>query len=197
MRIIDVERPLIQAITEQLMAPHRRVEANHHRLRAREIAARDWAHLHVMQDAIEDMDFRALEACDPKAWLQLVGTPAQFAYRPPQAGDEQATGSEMARAEEFCALLIFLQGIGFEIDPTPYVEALKPKLSAKHVLSDTELTVLWHKPGKPVEEKISLRSPGNACSTAIVTSSHSRTVTIGLDGDGKGVSLESNPSPAP
>ena len=61
----------------------------------------------------------------------------------PAARDKAASGGPGLTLSQVATLAVHLARWGFEIDPTPLVEAALPSIKSKRMISQTELDLLW------------------------------------------------------
>lgn len=63
----------------------------------------------------------------------------------PAARDKAASGGPGLPLAKVATLAVHLARWGFEIDPTPLVEAALPSIKSKRMISQTELDLLWER----------------------------------------------------
>lgn len=124
-----------------------------------QIADRGWAHLGTIEDALMAMDHRlkAYGAGDVKLLAKMLSLPWRVvADRPRRSSAEVALFSAMS-ATDVAQLLIQIEAMGFTVDPEPLVSRLKFAIETSPVLTDSELSILWHNKTRHRTAPLSIR----------------------------------------
>ncbi len=131
-----------------------------------------WMRLEDLEYFIRDRDYR-LTAAFYK--LERPNFIAGFGYFPTEIYRRENmslrplfAGSSGAalRIADAASLLIDLEAIGFNIDPSPIVDAIVPSLAQKGILTDQEVSVLWYRKQPATHHCFQVRSPKHAAEGA-------------------------------
>jgi hypothetical protein len=90
-----------------------------------------------LDDCFISMDIEA------RASLFDIPMPLPYVYPRPSAHSSRAMGGPGIGPYDFTALIINLATWGLPIDPTPWVQALRPALLKRRFVTASELRVLW------------------------------------------------------
>ena len=121
------------------------------------IVERGWAPTYRVEDLLHDMGV---------AWFwrepsvnTLFGVPQQTVFDRPKAGSGWAMGSDETAAADVAFILIQIERLGFAIDPSPLVDALRPALLEQQVVTKSDLHVLWYPKERHRMEALTVGTP--------------------------------------
>ena len=144
---MDVSAPLLAAIVQALDAPARSRSPATARTLLAKVVQEGYFATWRFEDYLLLTDPRlveALAAADLEALSAVAGSPLRNTTHRPNARSLGAVYTEAWAADDAASLLILLEGLGFEIDPSPLVEALLPGLPKRGLITSSQLDILWY-----------------------------------------------------
>jgi hypothetical protein len=111
------------------------------RWKARALSA-GWLASCDVEDLLADFDDRLWQV-DQRAIADLLRIPVTTLFDRPRSYSSSVMGSDGFLLADLIALLAGFERLGFEVDPAPWVEELRPSLGRKEKLTGAELVVWW------------------------------------------------------
>jgi hypothetical protein len=102
-----------------------------------------WIAPFTIDDAFVIMDYR-LNRLPIDRFIALFNLSMETAFWRPKNINRSTSGGNELRSADFAALLIYLERLGFAVDPAPVVTALLPEIKTRMKLTYNELQILWH-----------------------------------------------------
>jgi hypothetical protein len=99
-----------------------------------EVETQGYAYVHQAEDLVVTMDGRT-HGLRLRELAHLAGYPVQEMYKRPRFKNAGAFSFEMVEVSEIVGLCIFLEQLGFDVDPGPMVDRLYAQIAAKDYLS--------------------------------------------------------------
>lgn len=142
-----MEQQLLQWLWEALnTSPRQKLSHRAHYLFTK-FSRDSWAYRSDLEDVIGYLDprldmnvktFRKLIAAFNFKWEMVCARP--------KVTSNEVTQFEAIRSEEAAHFLIYLEQLGFEVDPLPLIRILLPKIKVKEkkILSAAELAIFWY-----------------------------------------------------
>ena len=96
---------------------------------------------YVVGDLVDDHGLRDL--AHAKDFLGAFDVAPVAGFARPGARSRMALGTNYVALPDVAGLLIKLERLGLAIDPAPLVEALRPRLAVKPILTRSELDIWW------------------------------------------------------
>ncbi|AFE07184.1 hypothetical protein COCOR_06869 [Corallococcus coralloides DSM 2259] len=152
----------------------------------------EWVHRFELDDLVSDMDSRlvhyGVNSFDLARALEL---PVRTAFAAPRhKTQENFSGSQMLHAHDVAGLLIWLEELGFDVDPSELVARVKQQLKGKRYLTDPEISVhLYEKQRSRSEARLDAPGAGAPVRSETSTTPHGYRMEALLDSEGKCVSL--------
>lgn len=179
------EQDLLTAIWARLSRSEpRKNNANGANKIAVEIASSGHCERSELEDMLEAFDSRFYDF-DVWALADYLDIPRQTRFRKPRFLNAMNVGGEGITATDTAGILIFLEKIGFSVEPKILVEAVLPLVQSKSYLTGCELDILRY-PSQNGRHHIELRcskaGPGQLSEQSLRTSRGIRIETILSDG---------------
>ena len=112
---------------------------------AKKIARKRWIHAYEIEDFLSDFDDR-LYGLDFIKFSKSCGLGAEVIWSVPSRKSNSFSGSDMFGTADFCAVLILLERIGFDVDPTKVVEEILHDIQNLTEMTGSELSAwTWPK----------------------------------------------------
>lgn len=99
-----------------------------------EIQDQDWAYLYQTEDLLEAMDDR-IYGLPLRELGDIAGYPMRHVYRRPRFKNSAAFSSQMVELTDVVGLCIFLEQLGFGIDPGPMVDHESEQIATREHLT--------------------------------------------------------------
>lgn len=99
-----------------------------------EIQGQGWAYLHQIEDLVLTLDDRT-HGLRLGELARLAGYPVQDVYKRPRFKNASAFSSQMIEVTDVVGFCIFLEQLGFDIDPRPMVDRLYARVAVADYLT--------------------------------------------------------------
>lgn len=141
--LVTMPRETVEAFWRALEKPDMGLRPDKAAEIGRAAAGTGWiAHLEI-EAAILTLDARLGEIRVSRL-LDAFGIRGQWVCSRPRPRGTFVLGVERIAAADAAHLLILLERLGFDVDPTPFCAPLLPALKARAYLTAAELAVFWH-----------------------------------------------------
>ena len=77
-------------------------------------------------------------------WCDLFSVSTRTYYSKPRKQQQSAWGCQGVSTADLAFLLIYLERIGYSVEPLPLIIALKGNLERRSFITDSELQILWY-----------------------------------------------------
>lgn len=162
---IQIEAEALGRIWAQLKSPYRRGRQDGLRTAHGPILEQGWGERHDIQDVLWEMDDRAdllaRHNDDFDCLLGPCGIHFETRYRGPFSNGDKVFGHDAMRAADIACFIMEIERLGFSVDASPIVKALRPQLVRCKYLTNGELSVLWHDKQQHRSNPVFLRVRGH------------------------------------
>lgn len=111
------------------------------------IARDGWAHDWIVEDLLMMADRRLSQyntGFRVEALSEMLRLPLRSICHRPGARSNSVSFATAWEAEDAAALLVFLEMLSFNVDPSPLINALLPTLPKKGEITESQLEILWY-----------------------------------------------------
>jgi len=108
-----------------------------------EIEAQGWAYVHQVEDLVQAMDGRT-HGLRLRDLAHLAGYPVQDVYQRPRFKNASAFSAQMVEASDVVGFCIYLEQLGFSVNPSPLVEGLYAQVALKAYLTRAQSDIYGH-----------------------------------------------------
>ncbi len=123
-------------LPRRLGPPHRVFE---------EMVAVEWVDPISVESVVVRMDKRLDRHIDFFALARALKLPVRSAFRAPRRKTQTSViGFDALHVHDVAGLLIWLEWMGFDIDPSGLVAAIRPRLKGKHQMTASEVEVFFY-----------------------------------------------------
>lgn len=119
-----------------------------------------WAALCDVEDFLFGMDERT-DALRPEHLLEMFKLHSVPVYPKPRRASEAVYGYSAISLAEVAHLTIQVERLGFSVQPDAIVDAVRPLLSGRSLLTDSEMSVLWFKRNRHRCDDIQFQAAGD------------------------------------
>jgi hypothetical protein len=190
---ISVERNVLSRIWEQLNSPHRPGRKDGRRTAHEEVISEGWGSAVDIQDILWETDDRADMLArhndDFDALREAYHLHYTSRFRGPFTRVGEVYGHEAMQACDIAMFVMEIERLGFTVDAEPLVEALRPGLLRRRYLTNSELSVVWHKKQRHRCAAMVLRVPHSAPTEATSIQTNSGYLATALFERGRPVAL--------
>jgi len=144
---MDVSAPLLAAIVQALETPARNRSPSTARTLLAKVAQEGYLETWRFEDYLLLTDPRLVEglvASDLEALAAVADSPLRNTALRPNARSLGVVYTEAWAADDAASLLILLESLGFDIDPSPLVEVLLPRLPKRGPITSSQLDIFWY-----------------------------------------------------
>ncbi|MGN6820145.1 MAG: hypothetical protein ACTHJR_15885 [Sphingomonas sp.] len=191
---IEVSAETISQIWQQLNSPHQAGRSDGRRTAHKQIVQDGWAINIDIQDVVWETDDRADQLFRHHDAFECLLEPFKLRFesrlKGPFANSDTLYGHNAMRIAEVAAYIMEIERLGFSVDPTPIVEAIRPALLKEKYLTNHEVSVVRYQKERHRCEGIILRSKlGNPTDVETVTTHSGYKATAVLNEEGKATVL--------
>lgn len=152
----------VSRLWRQLNAPYAAGRRDKRRTAYSDVLSEGWAAWHDIEDVLWEMDSRtdviARFNGDLQVLLDTFDLRMVQRFRGPFSGRHEVYGHKAMAVIDLAVLLMEVERLGFTVDSEEFVETLRPTLVRRKYLTNSELSVLWHKRLTHRSEMLVLRS---------------------------------------
>lgn len=142
----DISQEQMDAIWSALNAPLRPSRSFSYRSILQRVLKEGWLYSYQLEDLVMEAESRLDELrhrIELKDLAEALGYQWTHITSRPRVTSNAVGYSSALRASEAASLLMDLERLGFQFDPQPLVDALRPALLKQAILTDAELDIFW------------------------------------------------------
>lgn len=193
-RTLDVSAELLEAIVKALEAPARKRTTTAGKAILAKVADEGFLQTWRLEDYLLLVEPRLSDpflGLDINALATSAGLHLRNITHRPSARSLGVVFSDAWTAEDTASLLILLEDLGFQIDPSPLVDALRPRLPKRGLITSSQLDIVWYtRTRRKALRSLTVmpRTPHRAVRNIALASGHKAEVWV--TGDGSPTHLE-------
>lgn len=143
---MKIEHDLMQSIWAALNAPMKVGTPYAGRRILERIVQNGWMHHHQLEDLVYAFDPRLIDCwggVDLDELTETLGYRWVTVMHRPRMQSVMASCGKALSAADAAALLLQLEALGFEFDPSVLIDALRPGITKQKLVTNSELDVFW------------------------------------------------------
>ncbi len=152
----------------------------------------EWVHRYQIEDLVLDMDRRLVHCgVDFFDLARALEHPVRTTFAAPRRKTQESfSGSDTIHVHDVAGLLIWLEKLGFAVEPAELVARVKQQLQGKRYLTESEIAVhLYEKERGCSEARLDAADVGAQVRREMVTTPRGYRMEVSLDCEGRCVSL--------